>query len=188
MISSCHPRHLYSVTRSLLILTLLVGQIVGGRSCCCFSGEIIRWLGDSLCYGNALQLKASAPSSIDEKPFDTSSVPDVARYASGSSVPGRCPKCVGRLMAAEPKNARRTEPVRGTPALGTVNLCQCQSHKVSATVPPTELTLDLSVQAWVPRPWKLELEVALESREHQASQIDIAICTSWQAHACIWRI
>jgi|GEM_PF-6635752 len=193
MMCSCRPRNLFSVgnlfsvVRPLLILTLLFGQIVGGRSCCCFSSEIICWLGDSLCYGNALQFKALA-CATDARPCDSSSAPDVARYDSGSSLPGRCPKCIGRQMVAEPKNAGTAKSVRGTPAIGTVKTCQCPSHKVSATVPPTESSLDLSVQAWVPRPWKLEVDVALESREHRASQTEIATCTSWQARACIWRI
>jgi len=180
-------QNLFSVIRPLLILALFVGQIVGGRSCCCFSSEVTRWIGDSICLAGTIGVRA-LETITSEKNFDAaSSSSDVAQNLTGQPAPRRCPKCVGREIALESYNAARTEPVRGKPAFGTVGSCQCQSQGFTAMVQPIESSLELGSSISIPLPSKSESDIAAAGLGHRVSPTGVALGITWQARACIWR-
>jgi hypothetical protein len=193
MVFPCSPRKTFSVIRPLLILTVLVGQIVGGRSCCCFSSEATRWIGDSICrvsdFGtNALGTNAPKKSAIEKSSNATRTRSDAVQNPTWESATRRCPKCVSRQINLESEKVGRSEPVRGRPAFGRVSSCQCQSHSVSAMVHPIESPLEVGSQVLIPHLLKPDLGTTSVRRHHRVSPTDVSMRISWQARACIWRI
>lgn len=198
MVCSYRLPKIVSVIRPLLILTLLVGQFVGGRSCCCFSSEVIRWIGDSLNCTNALGTSflgfrpfgadVRETRAVEKSSFATRSRSYGVHSPSEASAPRRCPKCIGRQTALASENGGRSEAVRRASAFGTVSSCQCQSHKVAATVQKTESSLDLNFQVLIPFSFKTDLDILVVDRDPRVTPKDVEMRISWQARACIWRI